>query len=430
MLITKIRNKTAKVGIIGLGYVGLPLALEFGKAGFKVTGFDIDIAKVKNANKGRSYVKDIKSADLAREVERGKFVATTDFNRLGEMDAISICVPTPLNKTRDPDMSYIIAATKELSKKLKRGQLIVLESTTYPGTTEEVILPMLEEKGFKAGKDFYLAFSPERVDPGNKVYQTGNTPKVIGGITKKCLQLASLLYGQVIERIVPVSSTRAAEMVKMLENTFRAINIGLANEVAIMCDKLCIDVWEVVDAASTKPFGFMPFYPGPGLGGHCIPVDPSYLSWKMRMLNYNARFIELASEINSSMPEYVVNKIVDALNRKGKAMKGAKVLIIGVTYKKDIEDIRESPALSIIEHLIKKGVRVSYNDPFVKQLSLDGTGFKSLRLTPKMLSSADCVVIVTDHSIYNYGEIVKYSRMVIDTRNVTKHINSQKIVRL
>jgi len=327
-------------------------------------------------------------------------------------------------------MSYIIAATKELSKKLKRGQLIVLESTTYPGTTEEVILPMLEEKGFKAGKDFYLAFSPERVDPGNKVYQTGNTPKVIGGITKKCLQLASLLYGQVIERIVPVSSTRAAEMVKMLENTFRAINIGLANEVAIMCDKLCIDVWEVVDAASTKPFGFMPFYPGPGLGGHCIPVDPSYLSWKMRMLNYNARFIELASEINSSMPEYVVNKIVDALNRKGKAMKGAKVLIIGVTYKKDIEDIRESPALSIIEHLIKKGVRVSYNDPFVKQLSLDGTGFKSLRLTPKMLSSADCVVIVTDHSIYNYGEIVKYSRMVIDTRNVTKHINSQKIVRL
>ncbi|MBI3755489.1 MAG: nucleotide sugar dehydrogenase [Deltaproteobacteria bacterium] len=430
LLKEKIKNKTARLGIIGLGYVGLPLAMEFAKAGFKVTGFDIDEEKIKKANKGESYIKDIKSAELAKEVKKRNFIATTDFDKLNRMDAISICVPTPLSKTKDPDMSYIIAAANKTAHHLRKGQLIVLESTTYPGTTEEVILPLLEKKGFKVGRDFYLGFSPERVDPGNKVYQTKNTPKVIGGITKKCLELASLVYGQAIEKIVPVSSTRAAEMVKILENTFRAINIGLANEVAIMCDKLDIDVWEVIDAAKTKPFGFMPFYPGPGLGGHCIPIDPSYLSWKMRTLNYNARFIELASEINSSMPQYVVNKIADALNLRGKAVKGANILIIGAAYKKDIDDIRESPALDIMEHLIKKGAKVSYNDPFVNRLRFDGHEFKSLRLTQKALNSADCAVIVTNHSSYNYEEIVKYSRLVMDTRNAAKGINSNKLVRL
>lgn len=430
MLKEKIKNRTALIGVIGLGYVGLPLALEFAKAGFKVTGFDIDEEKTGKTNKGESYIKDIKSIELTTEVKKRNLIATTDFDKLRSMDAISICVPTPLSKTKDPDMSYIVAAANKTAENLKKGQLIVLESTTYPGTTEEVILPLLEKKGFKAGRDFYLAFSPERVDPGNKTYQTKNTPKVIGGITKKCLELASLLYGQAIEKIVPVSSTRAAEMVKILENTFRAINIGLANEVAIMCDKLDINVWEVIEAAKTKPFGFMPFYPGPGLGGHCIPIDPSYLSWKMRTLNYNARFIELASEINSSMPQYVVNKTADALNRNGKAVKGANILIIGAAYKKDIDDIRESPALDIMEHLVKKGARVSYNDPFVNTLSLDGHKFKSLRLTQNTLNSADCAVIVTNHSSYNYEEIVKYSNMVMDTRNATKGINSKKIVRL
>ncbi len=430
MLKEKIKNKTARVGIIGLGYVGLPLALEFAKAGFRITGFDVDEVKVRKANRGESYIKDIKSADIAKEIKKKRFIATTDFNKLSKMDAISICVPTPLSKTKDPDISYIIAATNKAAENLRRGQLIVLESTTYPGTTEEVILPLLEKKGFKAGRDFYLAFSPERVDPGNKVYQTKNTPKVIGGITRNCLKLASLLYGQAIERIVPVSSTRAAEMVKILENTFRAINIGLANEVAIMCNKLNIDAWEVIDAAKTKPFGFMPFYPGPGLGGHCIPIDPSYLSWKMRTLNYNARFIELASEINSSMPQYVVNKIADVLNLRGKAVKGANILIIGAAYKKDIDDIRESPALDIMEQLTIKGARVSYNDPFVKELSIESGKLKSFKLTPNLLAKSDCVVIVTDHSTYNYREIVNYAGLVIDTRNATKGINSKKIVRL
>lgn len=430
MLKDKIKEKTAKLGIIGLGYVGLPLALEFAKAGFRITGFDVDEVKVRKANRGDSYIKDIKSADIAKEIKKKRFIATTDFNKLSKMDVISICVPTPLSKTKDPDISYIIAATNKTAENLRRGQLIVLESTTYPGTTEEVILPLLEKKGFKAGRDFYLAFSPERVDPGNKVYQTKNTPKVIGGITRNCLKLASLLYGQAIERIVPVSSTRAAEMVKILENTFRAINIGLANEVAIMCNKLNIDAWEVIDAAKTKPFGFMPFYPGPGLGGHCIPIDPSYLSWKMRTLNYNARFIELASEINSSMPQYVVNKIADVLNLRGKAVKGANILIIGAAYKKDIDDIRESPALDIMEQLTIKGARVSYNDPFVKELSIESGKLKSFKLTPNLLAKSDCVVIVTDHSTYNYREIVNYSGLVIDTRNATKGINSKKIVRL
>lgn len=430
LLEEKIKNKTARIAIIGLGYVGLPLALEFAKAGFRVTGFDIDEVKVRKANRGESYVKDIKSSDLSKEIKNGRLIATTNFNKLSGMDAISICVPTPLSKTKDPDMSYIIAATDAVSRNLRKGQLIVLESTTYPGTTEDVILPMLEAKGFKAGRDFYLAFSPERVDPGNKIYQTKNTPKVIGGITKNCLKLAGLLYGQAIERIVPVSSARAAEMVKILENTFRAINIGLANEVAIMCNKLNIDVWEVIDAARTKPFGFMPFYPGPGLGGHCIPIDPSYLSWKMRTLNYNAKFIELASEINSSMPGYVVEKIVNALNQKGKALKGANILIIGVAYKKDVDDIRESPALDIMEHLIKKGAKLSYNDPLVKELSIESGKLKSFKLTSNLLAKSDCVVIVTDHSVYNYAWIVKHSKVVVDTRNAAKGIKSEKIVRL
>ncbi len=425
---SSILSKKIKFGVIGLGYVGLPLAVEFAEAGFNVLGFDISKEKVEKINEGVSYIDDIPSSRLRPLVESGKLSATTDFDKLAEVDAISICVPTPLRKTKDPDISYIISATKEIARRLRRGHIIILESTTYPGTTEEIVKPELEKSGLKVGKDFYLAFSPERVDPGNKKYTTRNTPKVVGGVTPDCLELVSLLYNQVIETIVPVSSPRAAEMTKILENTFRAINIGLANETAIICEKLGIDVWEVIEAAATKPFGFMPFYPGPGLGGHCIPIDPHYLSWKLKSYNYNAKFIQLADEINTSMPIYVVEKIARALNDVGKPINGSKILILGVAYKPNISDTRESPALDIISLLLERKGIVSYNDPHIPQIKEAGLDLKSVPLDN--LEEYDVVVIVTNHSDYDYNEIVERAQLIVDTRNATRGIKSPKIHKL
>lgn len=445
-LIEKINKKSAKVCVVGLGYVGLPLAVEFAKAGFVVTGVDTDEAKVKKLRQGQNYIPDVDTKELEDLVKQGRLLATADFGCLRQMDTVSICVPTPLRITKDPDISYILFATQQIKKYLHKDQLIVLQSTTYPGTTEELMLPELEERGLKVGQDFFLAFSPERVDPGNKLYNTHNTPKVIGGVTPQCTQQAVALYQQAIETVIPVSSTRAAEMVKLLENTFRAINIGLANEVAIICDRLGLDVWEIVDAAATKPFGYTPFYPGPGLGGHCIPVDPLYLSWKLKSLNYNARFIELASEINTGMPYHVVNKVTDALNRKKKSVNGSKILVLGVAYKKDVNDVRESPALDIIKLLQEKGAQVHYGDPHVPELMLDGNPLTSVDLSgyyypsssrvargkKHPLASYDCVLIVTDHSIFDYQTIVKDANLVVDTRNATRHIKTDrsKIVKL
>jgi UDP-N-acetyl-D-glucosamine dehydrogenase len=444
-LLKKINRKSAKVCVIGLGYVGLPLAIEFAKSGFVVTGIEVDKVKVKKLRQGQSYVDDVDAQEVEDLIRKGRLQATTDFRLLKEMDAVSICVPTPLRKTKDPDISYILAATREIKKHLHKNQLVVLESTTYPGTTDELVLPELKENGLKVGRDFFLAFSPERVDPGNKVYTTKNTPKVIGGVTPQCTEIAVALYQQAIEKVIPVSSTRSAEMVKLLENTFRAINIGLANEVAIMCDRLGINVWEVIEAAATKPFGFMPFYPGPGLGGHCIPIDPLYLSWKLKALNYNARFIELASEINTSMPYHVVNKVTDTLNRQKKSVNGSKILILGVAYKRDVEDVRESPALDIIELLKGKGAEVSYSDPHVPVLMLeDGKSLASVdlffkpspsapsRVSPKTSEEFDCIIIVTNHSNFDYETVVDQGKLVVDTRNATRHVQHgrAKIVRL
>jgi UDP-N-acetyl-D-glucosamine dehydrogenase len=421
----KIRDHTAAIGVIGMGYVGLPLAVEFGRVGFKVIGIDIDQEKTRIINSGRSHIDDIKDYQVKELTDLKRLKCTTDFSVLKDIDCVTIAVPTPLNKTKDPDVSFILSAVSEIKKYLRPGQLIVLESTTYPGTTEELIMPMLEERGFKIGHDFFLAFSPERVDPGNVKYSTHNTPKVVGGVTPNCLKTAQTLYQQVITDVIPVSSTRAAEMVKLLENTFRSVNIGLVNEVALMCDRLQIDVWEVIDAAATKPFGFMPFYPGPGLGGHCIPIDPHYLSWKLRSLNYYARFIELAGDINSRMPEYVVEKIRLALNSHKKSLKGSKVLILGVAYKKDISDVRESPALDIIKLLERDGAQVSYNDPYVRELILDGgKKYKSMYINARSISSSDCVAIVTNHSDYKYQWIVDKAKLVVDTRNSTKRVKN------
>lgn len=430
-LMEKIQNKTAKVGIIGLGYVGLPLAVEFAKVGFEVTGIDVDARKSEAINKGISYIQDVSTEDLKSLVQQGKLKATTDFSALKELDTVNICVPTPLRKSKDPDISYIIAATKEIGKYLHKGQLIILESTTYPGTTEEVMLPMLEEKGLKAGQDFFLAFSPERVDPGNPKYTTKNITKVVGGYTKQCTELAAALYGKAIDVVFPVSSTRVAETVKLLENTFRSVNIGLVNEMAIICNKLGINVWEVIDAAATKPFGFMPFYPGPGIGGHCIPLDPHYLSWRVRLEGYEAKFIELAGQINRAMPEYVVTKLMDALNDKGKALKGAKVLILGVAYKKDIEDVRESPALDLIKLLQKKGAQVSFHDPYIKDLKHENIDLESVALTDAALKDSDAAIIITNHSHFDYAKIVTHAPLVLDTRNATKAMGEKKnIVKL
>ncbi|NIM97887.1 MAG: nucleotide sugar dehydrogenase [candidate division Zixibacteria bacterium] len=428
----KIRNRTAVVAVIGLGYVGLPLAVELGREKFKVIGIDISLSKVKLVNSGRSDIDDITDDVLKPLVKRGKITASTDFSELKKADCVTICVPTPLSKTKDPDVSYILAAVGEVQKYLHRGQLVILESTTYPGTTEELILPMLEETGLEVGKDFFLAFSPERVDPGNKKYTAKNTPRVVGGITSRCTAITKLFYEQTITQAVPVSSTKSAEMVKLLENTFRSVNIGLVNEVALMCDRLKIDVWEIIDAANTKPFGFMPFYPGPGLGGHCIPIDPHYLSWKLKSLNYYARFIELAGDINSRMPEYVVERINRALNQKKKSLKDSKILILGVAYKRNVRDLRESPALDVIKLLQNAGAEVVYNDPHVPFIRMNESDWKPVKLTKEILQSSDCVAILADHSAYDYDFIVRNANLVMDTRNATKHVkkNREKIVKL
>jgi len=417
VLVAKAQDRSALVGIVGLGYVGLPLAMEFARAGFRVLGFDVSQAVVDGLTQGRSHVQDVASADVARFAKEGKFTATTDLARLREPDVVSICVPTPLSKTKDPDVSYVLAATNAVKRALRRGQLIVLESTTYPGTTRELMLPALEATGLKVGEDFFLAFSPERVDPGNPKWNTHNTPKVVGGITPACGRVAVAIYEPAIERLVAVSSTEAAELVKILENTFRSVNIGLVNEMAIVCDKLGVDVWEVIEAAATKPFGFMKFTPGPGVGGHCIPLDPHYLAWKMRTLNYRTRFIELAGEINAEMPEYWVARVVDRLNEQGRAARGSKLLVVGVAYKKDIDDVRESPALDVIRLLQRRGAAVSYHDPHVRKLKDEAIDLASIPLTSETLAAADCVVIVTDHSDVDYSLIERCARLVVDTRN-------------
>ena len=428
ILAEKIRSRRARVGIVGLGYVGLPLAVEFARAGFSVTGIDISEQKARRVNAGDSYVGDIPSAILGPLVDVGKLRATADFDEVAELDTINICVPTPLRKTKDPDMSFIVSACQEIARRFHPGMLVILESTTYPGTTEEVVLPMLTQPGLEVGRDFFLCFSPERVDPGNPEFQTANIPKVVGGCTPVCTELGQLFYSQALERVVPVSSTQVAEMVKLLENTFRMINIGLVNEMALMCGRMGIDVWEVIDAAATKPFGFMPFYPGPGLGGHCIPIDPFYLSWKTRQAGIEARFIELAGYINGQMPHFVADKVQNALNDAGKPVKGSRIHVMGVAYKRDIDDMRESPALDVILLLRQRGALVSYSDPYVSRVRLDGL---ELAACPEEAAgAADCVVIVTDHTVFDYGALVNRSRLIVDTRNALKGIISDKIVRL
>ncbi len=426
-LIAKISDRSASIAIIGMGYVGLPLAVEFGRVGFKITGIDILERKIKTLNAGKSDVDDIKAYEVKELVDLNRLHTSNDFSQLKKADVAIICVPTPLNKTKDPDVSFILAAVTEIAKYLHKGMLIVLESTSYPGTTDELLREKFEATGLKLGTDFFLAFSPERVDPGNPRFQTCNTPKVVGGTTPTCLKVAKHLYEQVITQVIPVSSTRAAEMVKLLENTFRSVNIGLVNEVALMCDRLGIDVWEVIDAAASKPFGFMPFYPGPGLGGHCIPIDPHYLSWKLKSLNYYARFIELAGDINSHMPEYVAEKIVNALNTRKKAIMGSDILVLGVAYKRDISDLRESPALDVIRLLQEKGARVKYADPFVSVIKMEvGPDMKASPLNEQLLKSSDCVVIVTDHSSFNYQWVVDKASLVVDTRNATRNVIDSK----
>ena len=415
----RIRSKQAKVGIIGLGYVGLPLAVEFARGGFDVTGFDVDQEKVNAITAGRSYIPDVAQEDLASCVKAGRLRATTDMRELGNMDAIDIAVPTPLRKTKDPDLSYVVKAVEAVVATLKPGQLVVLESTTYPGTTDEVVQPMLEAKGLKADEDFLLAFSPERVDPGNPNFTTRTIPKVVGGVGPASTAAASALYGAVVSSVVPVSSTRVAEMVKLLENTFRAVNIGLVNEIALMCHKMDIGVWEVIDAAKSKPFGFMPFYPGPGLGGHCIPIDPFYLSWKARQSGFECRFIELAGQVNGSMPEYVVQRVADALNSVKKPINGSRIHLFGIAYKKDVGDVRESPALDILELLMKRGAKVSYTDPYVPDLQHGGHAFKNVPFETALSSSIDCAVIATDHKLFDFGRIAKMP-LVVDTRNAIK----------
>ncbi len=416
-LIGKAQRREALFGIVGLGYVGLPLALELAKAGYRVLGFDVSERVVDGLNAGHSHVKDISDAQLREAVAGARFEATTDMSRMGEPDAVSICVPTPLSKFKDPDVSFIVAATDSVKRTLRRGQAIILESTTYPGTTREILQPALESTGLTVGKDFFLAFSPERVDPGNPTWQTHNTPKVVGGITENCTRVAVALYEPAIERLVPVSTTEAAELVKLLENTFRSVNIGLVNEMAIVCDKLGVNVWEVIEAAATKPFGFMKFLPGPGLGGHCIPIDPHYLAWKMRGLNYKTRFIDLAGELNTEMPLFWVRKVAEALNAEGKAVRGATVLVLGVAYKRDIDDIRESPAMDIIRLLEGQGARVAYSDPHVPCFSENGHEFRSVALTPQSVAAADCVMVVTDHTSVDYRMIKRNAKVVVDTRN-------------
>jgi len=429
-LLGRIRSRQAHVGVIGLGYVGLPLAVEFAHAGFTVTGFDVDERKAAQINAGKSYIPDVSESDLAACVRARKLEATTDMSRLGAMDAIDICVPTPLRKTKDPDLSYVVLAVEAVAATLKRGQLIILESTTYPGTTEEVVQPMLEAKGLSADVDFLLAFSPERVDPGNQQFTTRNIPKIVGGVGGASTAAAAELYGATVDHVVPVSSTRVAEMVKLLENTFRAVNIGLVNEIALMCNKMDIDVWEVIDAAKTKPFGFMPFYPGPGLGGHCIPIDPFYLSWKARQNGFECRFIELAGHINSAMPAYVVERIADALNAARKPINGSRVHLLGVAYKRDVGDMRESPALDVLELLAKRGATLSYSDPYVSELRHDGHTMTSIDVADALAQRPDCTVICTDHTTFDYEALVASGTLIVDTRNALKGRDAPTIFRL
>jgi len=428
-LIAKLNDKTAHVGVIGLGYVGLPLAVEFARAGFHVTGVDVNEHKVAQLNAAVSYIQDVPTSVLAPLVESGKLTATTDFAAIEKMDTVNIAVPTPLRKTKDPDMSFVVSASQQVAKYAHPGLLVILESTTYPGTTAELVLPMIERPGLKVGEDFFLCFSPERVDPGNPNFQTYNIPKVVGGITPTCTKVAATFYGQALETVIPVGSTEVAEMVKLLENTFRMINIGLVNELAMMCDRMGINVWEVIEAAATKPFGFMPFYPGPGLGGHCIPIDPFYLSWKTKQAGIEARFIDLAGYINGQMPHFVVDKVQHALNDHSKPLKGSHVHVMGVAYKRDIDDVRESPALDIIHLLGKRGAKVTYSDPYVPALHTDGLNMESIDALAAS-SAADCVMIVTDHRTIDYGPIVANAKLIVDTRNALKAFPSDKIVRL
>ena len=420
-LLESIRERRVRAGVIGLGYVGLPLAVEFARAGYSTTGIDLDPSKVDAINNGRSYIDDVASADVAALRSAGRLAATTDFAVLDELDTVNICVPTPLRKTKDPDLSFIVAAAEQIAPRLRPGMLVILESTTYPGTTDELVLPILERSGLRGGKDFFLAFSPERIDPGNPTFGTHNVPKVVGGLTSDCTELACALYAAAITQFVPVSSPRVAEMVKLLENTFRAVNIGMVNELALMCDRMNIDVWEVVRAAATKPFGFMPFYPGPGLGGHCIPVDPFYLSWKARQAGFEARFIELAGAVNGAMPHYVVSLIADALNGIRLALNGSRVLVAGVAYKQNVDDIRESPALDLLGLLKERGVELSYSDPHVATLAgstwVNGIDLEHVELTTVPAGYYDCVVIVTDHSGFDYERLQQAGKVVVDTRN-------------
>ncbi|MFP4322508.1 MAG: nucleotide sugar dehydrogenase [Anaerolineales bacterium] len=431
-LLRKLEDKTAKIGVVGLGYVGLPLAVAFAEVGFEVLGVDLTQAKVDMLNAGESYIPDIPTEQVAPLSKNGKLKAYTSYDILREADVISICVPTPLRKTKDPDMTYVIQSTEEIARVSHPGLLVILESTTYPGTTQELLAPrLLESPELKLGENLFVAFSPERIDPGNQVFTVRNTPKVVGGMTPACEQVAHDYYRHIVDDVITVSSPTAAEMVKLLENTFRAVNIGLVNEVALMCDKLGVNVWEVIDAAASKPFGFMPFYPGPGLGGHCIPIDPHYLSWKLKTLNYTARFIELASEVNTSMPYYVLDKVTDALNDSAKAVRGAKIGVIGVAYKRDIDDVRESPALDIIQLLRDKGATVTFHDPYVPQVKLDGETWHSETYSTDWLAAQDCLVIVTNHSTYDWQEIVDHGRVIVDTRNAVNNSTGQaRVVRL
>ena len=428
-LLNRIRSKEARLGVIGLGYVGLPLAVEFARAGFSVVGYDVSADRVADIQAGRSYIPDVPSDHLAEVVKSGHLVATTSPDVLRDVDIIDICVPTPLRKTRDPDLSYVVKAVTTTRSVLRKGQLVILESTTYPGTTDEVVQPALEETGLEAGKDFYLAFSPERVDPGNPTFNTQNIPKVVGDINAASTEVAVAFYNTVIKTVVPVSSTRVAEMVKLLENTFRAVNIGLVNELALMSHRMNIDVWEVIDAAGTKPFGFMPFYPGPGLGGHCIPIDPFYLSWKARQSGFEARFIELAGHVNGAMPEYVVDRVAEALNSNRRSLNGSRVHVFGIAYKRDVNDMRESPALDVLELMKRRGAEVSYSDPYVPELR---HGNLDLRSVPEAAAAAgaDCGVIITDHQVFNYPKMVEDFPLMVDTRNALKGQSSKKIFRL
>jgi UDP-N-acetyl-D-glucosamine dehydrogenase len=425
----KIRQRTAKVGVIGLGYVGLPLAIEMAQEGFQVTGIDIDRGKVEAVNAGISYILDVTNETLFSLVVKGSLRATQSLASVESLDAVSICVPTPLRKTKDPDLSYVIASVEAVHNHLRPGQLVVLESTTYPGTTREVVLPILEKSGLQVGKDFFLAFSPERVDPGNKLYTTKTIPKVIGGMTPRCTELAALLYQQFVQHIVPVSSSEAAEMIKLLENTFRSVNIALVNEMARMCRKFGINVWEVIEAAKTKPFGFMPFYPGPGLGGHCIPVDPYYLTWKAKMNGFEPRLVELAAVINDQMPDFTVSRIADVLNERQKSLKGSQVLALGVAYKRDANDIRESPALEVLKGIHQKGASIAYSDPHVPAITLDQKLLKSVPLNSEVLQKSDCVVVLTDHSAFDYAMIAASSPLILDCRNALKDFSGPNIVR-